>query len=214
MQCLASRWARSKPLLPIAAGNGLHIGILALQGAFAAHANALERLGQTTVEVRQPQHLAGIDGLVIPGGESTTMSMMLDRTELRDPIAALLADGLPAFGTCAGAIMLATTVLDARPDQSSFGVLDISIRRNAYGRQRDSFEAVLAVSGLDRPIDVPFIRAPRIERTGESVDILAVDREHPVLVATGSVVAATFHPELTADDQIHALWLARMSGER
>lgn len=189
----------------------MRIGILALQGAFAAHAAAFERLGEATVEVRQPQHLDGIDGLVIPGGESTTMSMMLDRTELRAPVAELLAGGLPAFGTCAGAIMLATDVLDARPDQRSFGVLDMSIRRNAYGRQRDSFEAVLAVEGVDRPIDVPFIRAPRIERTGPTIEILAVDREHPVLVAAGSVLAATFHPELTTDDSVHALWLARMS---
>jgi 5'-phosphate synthase pdxT subunit len=184
------------------------IGVLALQGAFATHAGVLRALGADAREVRVPADLDGLDALVLPGGESTTMSMLLDSAGLRDPLAEQLADGLPALGTCAGMILLASTVLDGRDDQHSFGVLDIDVRRNAFGRQVDSFESDLAVDGLDDgPFHAVFIRAPVVERAGPDVDILASVDAKPVLVRHAAIVAAAFHPELSDDDRIHRLFL-------
>ena len=136
------------------------VGVLALQGAFGLHCKALAACGAEPVEVRRPAHLDGLDALVLPGGESTTMSMLLDRSELFDPVGALVADGLPVLGTCAGMILLATAVLDGRPDQHSFGAIDLTVRRNAYGRQVDSFDTPVRVQGLDAPFPASFIRAP------------------------------------------------------
>jgi 5'-phosphate synthase pdxT subunit len=184
------------------------IGVLALQGAFATHARVLRALGAEAREVRVPADLDGLDALVLPGGESTTMSMLLDTSGLRDPMAERLADGLPALGTCAGMILLASSVLDGRDDQRSFGVLDIDVRRNAFGRQVDSFESDLAVRGLDDgSFHAVFIRAPIVERAGPGVDVLAAVDAKPVLVRHGAIVAAAFHPELSDDDRIHRLFL-------
>ncbi len=185
----------------------MKVGVLALQGAFAAHARTLRALGAEPQEVRQPGDLAGVDALIMPGGESTTMSMLLDSSGLRAPIATRIAEGLPVFGTCAGLILLAAVVLDGRADQSSFGVLDVDVRRNAFGRQVDSFEADLDVAGFDAPFHGVFIRAPVVERAGSDVEVLASLRDTPVLVRQGAVLAASFHPELSGDDRVHELFL-------
>lgn len=176
------------------------IGVLALQGAFARHERAFAALGARTQEVRRPQHLDDVDALVLPGGESGTMSMLLERADLFDPIAKRLADGMPALGTCAGMILLGTEILDGRPDQRCFGAIDLSVRRNAYGRQLDSFDVSLDVEGFDEPFDASFIRAPVVERAGEGVHVLARVDGRPVLCAEGPVIVAAFHPELPAPD--------------
>jgi pyridoxal 5'-phosphate synthase pdxT subunit len=184
------------------------VGVLALQGAFAAHVDALSHLGVTATEVRTPTQLSAVDALVMPGGESTTMSKLLDTFELFDPLAKRLAKGLPVFGTCAGMILLAGEVLDGRPDQRSFGAIDLSVRRNGYGRQVDSFETDLAVKGLDDgDLHAVFIRAPLVERAGPSVQVLATVDGHPVVCRAGNVLVAAFHPELTADRRLHAYFL-------
>ena len=183
------------------------VGVLALQGASAAHADALRRLGAEAVEVRTPAQLDGVDGVVLPGGESTTISFLLDSNELREPLAERLADGLPAFGTCAGMILLATDVLDGRPDQRSFGVIDLAVRRNAFGRQLDSFEADLDVTGLDEPFHAVFIRAPGVEATGEGVEVLAEVDGQAVLCRQGAIMVSSFHPELTDDLRLHQMFL-------
>jgi pyridoxal 5'-phosphate synthase pdxT subunit len=184
------------------------LGVLALQGAFALHARALEQLAAEPVEVRTPAELDTVDALMLPGGESTTMSMLLRSSGLFEPIARRLKDGMPAFGTCAGLILLARDVLDGRPDQENFGELDLTVRRNAYGRQLDSFEADLDVPALGgERFPAVFIRAPLIERAGPSVEVLACHDGHPVLVRHDHVWAAAFHPELSGDARLHALFL-------
>ena len=184
------------------------VGVLALQGAFQAHQAVLDRLGSRTRQVRTPADLAGVDALVMPGGESTTMSRLLHTAELFDPLAERLAAGMPVFGTCAGMILLAAEVLDGRPDQRSFAAIDIAVRRNGYGRQIDSFEHEVDVDGLDAPFHVVFIRAPKVERTGPGVEVLARHDGVPVLARQGRVLVASFHPELTDDDRLHAMFLA------
>jgi len=189
----------------------MKVGVLGLQGAFRRHLDALTRLGVTAVEVRTPAALSGIDALVIPGGESTTMSMLLTSSQLFEPLAERLEAGMPAFGTCAGMILLATGVSDGRTDQRSFGVLDIDVRRNAFGRQVDSFERDLPVAGLDDgPLHAVFIRAPVVERAGPAVEVLARVDEGPVIVRQGVALATAFHPELTDDLRLHALFLERV----
>jgi 5'-phosphate synthase pdxT subunit len=183
------------------------VGVLALQGAFSAHARVLAELGARPVEIRTPGDLARVEALVMPGGESTTMSMLLESSGLFDPLAARLDAGLPVLGTCAGMILLATEVLDGRDDQRSFGMLDMAVRRNAYGRQVDSFEADLEVRGLDSTFHAVFIRAPGVERVGPDVDVLAVHDGQPVLVRRGAVTAASFHPELSNDRRLHERFL-------
>jgi 5'-phosphate synthase pdxT subunit len=183
------------------------VGVLALQGAFGAHQRMLEQLGAVTRQVRTPADLAAVDALVMPGGESTTMSRLLDTAGLFDPLAVRLAAGMPVFGTCAGMILLADEVLDGRPDQRSFGVIDLSVRRNGYGRQVDSFEADVVVAGLDDTFHVVFIRAPKVERTGDDVEVLASLDGVPVLARQGRVLVASFHPELTSDRRVHAMFL-------
>jgi 5'-phosphate synthase pdxT subunit len=183
------------------------VGVLALQGAFAAHARTLRAVGVEPYEVRRPADLADVDALIMPGGESTTMSMLLETSELRSPIATRLGEGLPVFGTCAGLILLADEIIDGRDDQAGFGVLDVDVRRNAFGRQVDSFEADLDVKGLDAPFHGIFIRAPIVERAGDDVDVLARVDLKPVLVRQGKILAAAFHPELSDDDRIHRLFL-------
>jgi 5'-phosphate synthase pdxT subunit len=189
------------------------VGVLALQGAVALHVRALERLGATAVEVRTPAELDRVDALVVPGGESTTMSKLLVANELFDPLAARLADGLPVLGTCAGMILLAREVLDGRADQRCFGAVDISVRRNAFGRQVDSFEADLDVIGLpEAPVHAVFIRAPVVEEVGPYVEVLAeVDHGRPVACRQGRVLVTAFHPELSPDLRVHELFLREVA---
>ena len=182
----------------------MKVGVLALQGAFAAHARCLRALGAEPREVRTPTQLAEIDALVLPGGESTTMSMLLDTAELFEPLADRLADGLPTLGTCAGMILLGSEILDGRADQRCFGAVDIAVRRNAFGRQVDSFEADLRLEDLDgEPFRAIFIRAPFVERAGDAVEVLATVDGHPVLCRQGTVTVAAFHPELSDDLRLH-----------
>lgn len=191
-------------------GAGGKIGVLALQGEVGRHASALSELGADVVAVKREEDLAAVDALVLPGGESTTMSMLLESSGLFDPIAARLRDGMPAFGTCAGMILLADEVLDGRPDQRFFHAIDITVRRNAFGRQVDSFETDLSVEGVadpDAPVDAVFIRAPFVERAGDDVDVLATVDGHPVLCRQGRVLVSSFHPELSDDLRVHQLFL-------
>ncbi|MGH1491688.1 MAG: pyridoxal 5'-phosphate synthase glutaminase subunit PdxT [Acidimicrobiales bacterium] len=192
---------------------GPTIGVLALQGAFAKHVEALQRCGADAVEVRTADELTRCEALVIPGGESTTMANLLKTFELVEPLAKLLADGLPTFGTCAGMILLARNISDGQPDQLSFDAIDIDVRRNGYGRQINSFEADLTVAGLDgRPIRAAFIRAPMVERVGDEVEVLARYENIPVVCRQGSVLVSSFHPELTADDRLHRLFFDEIVG--
>ena len=191
----------------------MKVGILSLQGAFREHREVLDALDVEAVEVRTPEQLGALDALILPGGESTTMSQLLDTAALRAPIAELLAEGLSVLGTCAGMILLAREVADGRSDQWSFGAIDVAVRRNAYGRQRDSFEAPLAVDGLaGGPFPGVFIRAPRIEHVGGDVEVLARYDGHPVLARQGRVWVASFHPELSGDLRLHHRFL--MGSER
>jgi 5'-phosphate synthase pdxT subunit len=189
------------------------VGVLALQGAFALHGRALARLGVDAVEVRTPADLASVDALVLPGGESTTMSKLLEAMDLFDPLAERLEAGMPALGTCAGMILLAREVLDGRQDQRSFGAIDISVRRNAFGRQVDSFEADLEVTGLpEAPVHAVFIRAPVVEAVGADVEVLAqVEHGRPVACRQGSVLVTSFHPELSPDLRVHELFLRELA---
>ena len=182
------------------------VGVLALQGAFEAHQHVLHDLGVETVQVRTPAELELVDALVMPGGESTTMSHLLVTSGLFESIDARLKQGMPVFGTCAGMILLAKGVLDGRSDQKSFGAIDIDVKRNAYGRQIDSFETDIEVDGLVEDFHAVFIRAPQIARCGEGVTVLARHGQDIVLARQGSVMVASFHPELTSDTRIHSLF--------
>jgi len=192
-------------------GSTRRIGVLALQGDVTEHVAALERLGAAVGLVRLPDDLDAIDGLVIPGGESTTLMMLIDSADLRAPLSARLEAGMPALGTCAGMILLSTEVLDGRADQLPFGAIDISVRRNAFGRQSESFEADIEVRDFEAPMHAVFIRAPAIERLGPGVEQLSkVEVEgstRVVLARQGVVTVASFHPELAGDDRLHQLLL-------
>jgi 5'-phosphate synthase pdxT subunit len=181
------------------------VGVLALQGDFREHAAAFERLGVETILVRTAEQIDGLDALVIPGGESTTIGKLAERFGLLEPMRAAISGGLPTFGTCAGMIFLAAGTT-GRP-QTQLGVLDVVVERNAFGRQVDSFEAQLDVKGMDEPVHAVFIRAPWIVEVGEAVDVLAEVDGHPVVVQQGNVLAASFHPELTGDDRFSTLLL-------
>ncbi|MFK7918354.1 MAG: pyridoxal 5'-phosphate synthase glutaminase subunit PdxT [Ilumatobacter sp.] len=187
------------------------VGVLALQGAFAAHQERLTALDVDAPAVRTRAGLDRVDALVVPGGESTTMSHLLRTNDLFDPIRERLVDGLPVFGTCAGMIMCCSDVLDGRPDQRSFGVIDATVRRNGYGRQLASFEADLDVKGLDDPFHAVFIRAPLVERVGEHVEVLAELDGVPVLVRNRTCTVASFHPELTPDVRLHEAFVNSIS---
>jgi len=192
------------------------IGVLNLQGDVREHVAALDEVDARSRLVKCPADLDGLDGLIIPGGESTTLSMLLESTLLFDAIAERLGDGgsgaLPVFGTCAGLILLAREVLDGRPDQRTFGALDAVVRRNGYGRQRQSFEADVGLgSGEGPPLPTVFIRAPFVVSLGDEVEVLAELDGVPVLVRHGSVLASSFHPELTPDRRVHRLF-AEMCG--
>jgi 5'-phosphate synthase pdxT subunit len=193
---------------------GPSIGVLALQGDVREHLSVLSGLGARAIPIRRPNELDDIDGIVIPGGESTTMSRLLDVFELRKPLQDKLSDGLAGYGSCAGMIMLATTILDGRADQVPLGAIDIAVRRNAFGRQVDSFESDLEFTGLaGPPVRAVFIRAPWVESVGPTVEVLARVGEHPVAVSAGAVLATSFHPEITGDHRVHDLFL-RMVRDR
>ena len=184
----------------------LRVGVLASQGDFAAHVRILRGLGAEAFEVRTPEDLAGLDGLVIPGGESTTITKAIERDGLEPAIRAHAERGAPILGTCAGMIVC---------DAEHLGLIDATARRNAFGRQLQSFEAELDFDGIgDEPIRAVFIRAPWMERCGEGVDVLARWDGHPVAVRDGNVLAVAFHPELTDDSRVHALLMAMATGAR
>jgi 5'-phosphate synthase pdxT subunit len=183
------------------------IGILALQGDVREHANALRDVGAEPIEVRLPRDLVGLDGLILPGGESTTMRKLIDLYGLREPIVALAHGGAALYGTCAGMILLADRIADG--EEPVLRLLDITVERNAYGRQLDSFEADLAIPSLgDEPLHGVFIRAPVVSQVGPEVEVLARDADgRPIAVRQGNVMATAFHPELTADRRLHRLML-------
>ena len=193
------------------------IGILALQGGVAEHARSLDKLGVKARLVRRREHLEGLDGMIFPGGESTTMSKLLVLGGLYEPVKQLLDGGLPAYGTCAGMILLASKVLDTREDAVNFSAVDMTVRRNAFGRQVDSFEADLAVTGIADTVHAVFIRAPQVVECGDGCEVLARVPEGPaegavVAVAQNKVLATSFHPEVTDDTRFHELFLNRFVG--
>lgn len=179
------------------------VGVLALQGAVREHLRALEAVGAHAVAVRRPGELAGLDGLVLPGGESTTMDRLLRVFELHEPLRAALAAGLPAYGSCAGMILLADRIVDGVAGQRTLGGMDVLVRRNAFGRQLDSGERTLTVAGFAEPLHAVFIRAPWVEEAGAGVEVLASTDDHAVMVRQGPLLATAFHPELTGDLRVH-----------
>lgn len=192
------------------------VGVLALQGDVREHAVAFSDLGEDVRAIRRPIDLDGISGIVLPGGESTTLSLLLGSTGLGAALDEAFGDGLPVFGTCAGMILLANRVLDGRSDQHQFGVIDLSVRRNAYGHQATSFESDLEVAAIGpAPLHAVFIRAPKVERVGDAVEVLAKlpsvapgdAAGQPVVCRQGSVLVTAFHPELTSDRRLHRLFL-------
>jgi 5'-phosphate synthase pdxT subunit len=183
----------------------LRIGVLALQGDVREHAAALAAVGAVPVLVRRPADLEQIDGIILPGGESTTIGKLLVIFELLDPLRKALAGGLPAYGSCAGMILLADEVLDATDDQVVLGGIDMTVRRNAFGRQVDSFEGTVDIDGVGA-FDAVFIRAPWAERAGAQVEVLGRIADRIVAVRQGSLLATSFHPELTGDPRIHQLF--------
>ena len=183
------------------------VGVLALQGDFAEHLKVLQTCGEPGVEVRSAAELEAVDCLIIPGGESTTMLKLIDRVEMRDPLKKRIEAGMPVFGTCAGAILMAEDVSDG---EIPLGVLPVRIRRNAYGRQVDSFEVDLEVSVLAAKVRAVFIRAPAIDWVGEGVQTLAEWEGRPVLVRRENILAATFHPELAGEQAVHRWFLEEM----
>jgi 5'-phosphate synthase pdxT subunit len=188
------------------------IGVLALQGGFRPHAEALTALGAEAFEVRLPRDLASADALVLPGGESTTVGRLLQTSELLEPLGERLAAGLPVLGTCAGLILLASEVLDGRPDQPVLGAVDLTVRRNAHGRQNESFEAPLEITGLSGgPFPGVFIRAPGIERVAHGVEVLArLSSGEAVAARQGTVTVCAFHPELAGDLRFHQHFLSSL----
>jgi pyridoxal 5'-phosphate synthase pdxT subunit len=184
------------------------VGVLAVQGDVREHMEALRRVGADPRPVRRPGELEGLAGLVVPGGESTTIDRLSRIFGLHEPIRGLITRGLPVYGSCAGMIQLAGQILDGHPEQQSFGGIDMTVRRNAFGRQVDSFEVDLPVVGVDGPpFRAVFIRAPWVERLGDGVEVLAEVDGHPVAVRQGSLLATSFHPEVTGDHRLHALFL-------
>lgn len=194
------------------------VGVLAVQGAFREHRRHLEALGALVREVRLPADLDGVDALVLPGGESTAMGRLLDAFDLWSPIRAVYDRGGVLWGTCAGAILLSAEILGAPPQdggrQRSLGLLDVTVQRNAFGRQVDSFAVPLEVAGVDGPVEGVFIRAPAFDRIGEHVEVLATHHDRAVMVRGARLLATAFHPELTRDRRLHALFLQQVETER
>ncbi|GAB3437714.1 pyridoxal 5'-phosphate synthase glutaminase subunit PdxT [Phycicoccus ginsengisoli] len=194
------------------------IGVLAVQGDVREHLRALEDAGARAVPVRRTAELEGVDGLVLPGGESTTMDKLVRAFDLYHPLRARLAAGMPAYGSCAGMIMLADRIADARPDQQTLGGIDMTVRRNAFGRQVHSFEGDLHIHAIGgAPMRAVFIRAPWVEQVGDAVDVLAQVEEGPaagriVAVRQGALLATSFHPEVTGDHRFHQLFVEIVRG--
>ncbi len=187
------------------------IGVLALQGDVREHRHALEAAGAQVVAVRRPEQLDEIDALVLPGGESTTIGRLLEVFDVLGPLREAVADGMPVYGSCAGMILLAREVRDGRTDQALVGGLDVVVRRNAFGRQVQSFEADLDVAGLDGgPVHAVFIRAPYVEAAGPGVEVLAAVGDHAVAVRQGPLLATSFHPELGGDGRVHELFVRQV----
>ena len=235
----AGRMTNPFSALPSRAGAGLRIGVLALQGDFREHLHAVEAAGATGIGVRRPAELDGLDGLIIPGGESTTIDKLSRIFGLREPLRERLQAGLPAYGSCAGMILLADEITDPARDlagnpQQTFGGLDITVRRNAFGRQRESFETDLDFKGLEfsatehgvAPVHAVFIRGPWVERVGDGVEVLATVEpsraSHPealagtariVAVRSGKLLATSFHPEVTGEKRVHELFIRMIRGE-
>jgi 5'-phosphate synthase pdxT subunit len=187
------------------------IGVLALQGDVREHVAMLHRAGAEAAVVRRPAELADVDGLVVPGGESTTMIKLARRFEMLAPLREAIGGGMPAYGTCAGMILLADRILDGAPGQETLGGLDVTVRRNAFGRQVDSFEGPVDVDGLEGSFHGVFIRAPWVEKAGQDVEVLASAAGHPVAVRQRLLLATSFHPEITGDHRMHALFLAMVT---
>jgi pyridoxal 5'-phosphate synthase pdxT subunit len=188
--------------------DALTIGVLAVQGDVREHVRVLTELGAEAYGIRRPNELAHLDGLVIPGGESTTMDKLVRAFDLYEPLRALIADGLPVYGSCAGMIMLADRIAEPRPGQQTLGGLDITVRRNAFGRQVDSFEEDLDFVGLDDgPVRAVFIRAPWVDQAGDGVEVLARAAGRIVAVRQGPLLATSFHPEVTGDTRVHELFV-------
>ncbi len=188
------------------------IGVLAVQGDVREHTRVLSGLGAQVRAIRRPSELDGIQGLVIPGGESTTMDKLVRAFDLLEPLRGRIAGGLPVYGACAGMIMLADRIVDRRADQQTLGGLDLTVRRNAFGRQVESFEEDIAFAGLDEPVHAVFIRAPWVEDTGNGVEVLARVKDGPaagriVAVRQGALLATSFHPEVTGDTRVHEMFV-------
>ncbi|GGY49478.1 pyridoxal 5'-phosphate synthase glutaminase subunit PdxT [Streptomyces omiyaensis] len=190
------------------------IGVLALQGDVREHLIALAAADAVARPVRRPEELAEVDGLVLPGGESTTISKLAVLFGLMEPIRERIAAGMPVYGTCAGLIMLADKILDPRSGQETFGGIDMIVRRNAFGRQNESFEAGVTVTGIDTPVEGVFIRAPWVESVGAATEVLAEHEGHIVAVRQGKALATSFHPELTGDHRIHELFVDMVRADR
>ena len=188
------------------------IGVLALQGDVREHLTILGESGVDAVAIRRPRELEQVDGLVLPGGESTTMVKLAKTFELLDPLRVRAREGLPMFGTCAGMILLADRIVDGAAGQETIGGLDITVRRNAFGRQVDSFEEDLEVRGLAEPVHAVFIRAPWVEKVGGDVEVLASAAGHPVAVRQGRLMATSFHPEVSGDPRVHGVFVDLVAG--
>jgi 5'-phosphate synthase pdxT subunit len=195
--------------------SGTKVGVLALQGDTREHLAALSEAGAQAATVRRRAELDSVDALVIPGGESTTISLLLREFDLLEPLRQRLADGMPAYGSCAGMILLASGILDAGEpgrEASALGAIDMTVRRNAFGRQVDSFEGDIDFRGLDGLVRAVFIRAPWVERVGADVEVLARAGEHIVAVRQGPMLATAFHPEMTGDRRVHKLFVEMVTG--
>ena len=184
------------------------VGVLALQGAFDAHVTRLRTLDIEVRLIKTPLDVVGTHGLILPGGESTTMSNLMLSSGLQSTLTEKIREGFPMFGTCAGMIMMSRQILDGRSDQISLGAMDIQVRRNGYGRQIDSFEQDVQIDGFETPFHALFIRAPIIAEVGSEVEILARVEDRPVMVRQGSALAASFHPELVSDLRVHEIFLS------
>ncbi len=189
----------------------MKVGVLALQGAFKLHVQALKRLGVEAIEVRTLENFEASQALIIPGGESTTMSFLLESSGIFEALQERSNNGMPILGTCAGMILLSSKITDGRNDQKPLKLIDIEVRRNGYGRQIDSFESDLMVEGLENFFKGVFIRAPLVESVGENVDVLAELNGQPIMCRQESTIVTSFHPELADDDRIHAEFLEMVS---
>ena len=189
----------------------MKVGVLALQGAFKLHVQALERLGVEAIEVRSLENFAASEALIIPGGESTTMSFLLESSGIFDSLQERSNNRMPILGTCAGMILLSSKITDGRNDQKPLNLIDIEVRRNGYGRQIDSFESDLLIEGFNRSFSGVFIRAPLVENVSEKVEVLAEINGRPVMCRQDSIIVTSFHPELADDDRIHAEFLELVS---